>query len=335
MSWSGCATVPVPESVDRAADSVVIQAVCRRLLAALLGQQNLASGAWAYHQGQDAVEPTCLALMAIREVQGTRGALAARWLADQQTASGGWNAFEGHDGNGCWTTSLVVISLINSYPKSAGLQQAVRWLMNARGRESHWLWRWKFQTIDTKVRFNPRKYGWSWVDGTTSWVIPTALAVIALQKAVGSGRCQDGKCRGRIQLGCELLLDRMCPNGGWNAGNSVVFGVPLEPHIDATAIALLALRHYPALAAIEQCLRWLGPRVVQCPSPFSLAWAVLAMDVYRGLIPDMKTRVMAATERLIQLLDSGIGVGETCTQALAALAIEAAVGGENVFAVKA
>jgi hypothetical protein len=32
-----------------------------------------------------------------------------------------------------------------------------------------------------------------------------------------------------------MLLDRMCPGGGWNAGNSVVYGVPLTPHIDATA----------------------------------------------------------------------------------------------------
>ena len=119
-----------------------------------------------------------------------------------------------------------------------------------------------------------------------------------------------------------------------NAGNGVVFGVALEPHIDATAIALLALHHYPAAAAIEQSLRWLGAHAVICPSPFSIAWAVLAMDVYRDLIPDIKARVMAATERLIELLDTGIGVGDVHAGS-AALAIEAAAGGKNVFAVKA
>jgi hypothetical protein len=272
--------------------------------------------------------------MAIRAEKGASGRLAARWLEDQQTASGACRAFVAHDEDACWTTSLAVISLVNSFPTSAGLQRAVQWLIKARGREAHWLWRWKFQTIDTKARFDPRKYGWSWVEGTTSWVIPTALTIIALQKAVRSGLCQDGGCRGRIQLGCEMLLDRMCPGGGWNAGNGVVFGVALQPNIDATAIALLALRHYPAAAAIEQSLRWLLAHAVQCPSPFSIAWAVLAMDVYRDLAPEIKARVRAATERLIQLLDAGIGVGETCTQALAALAIEAAAGGENVLAVK-
>ena len=37
-----------------------------------------------------------------------------------------------------------------------------------------------------------------------------------------------------------MLLDRMCPGGGWSAGNSVVYGVALAPHIDAKSIALAA-----------------------------------------------------------------------------------------------
>ena len=36
----------------------------------------------------------------------------------------------------------------------------------------------------------------------------------------------------RIHLGVEMLLDRAC-----------VDGVPLRPHVEATAIALLALQH--------------------------------------------------------------------------------------------
>jgi hypothetical protein len=173
------------------------------------------------------------------------------------------------------------------------------------------------------------------VDGTTSWVVPTALAIIALEKAVRSALCRDDEIRDRVRLGCEMLLDRMCPGGGWNAGNSVVFGVALEPHIDTTSIALLALRSYGAESAIEQSLRWLGPRAVRCPSPFSTAWAILAMDAYGDLIPEAKAGAVAATQHLIELLNYGNSAPETCTAALAALAIEAAAGGENVFEVKA
>jgi hypothetical protein len=38
-----------------------------------------------------------------------------------------------------------------------------------------------------------------------------------------------------------MLRDRACVQGGWNAGNGIVFGSALIPHIDATGIALLVL----------------------------------------------------------------------------------------------
>ncbi len=63
------------------------------------------------------------------------------------------------------------------------LASGIQWLLNARGREANWLWRWKLRTFDNKVQFDPAKFGWSWVSGTTSWVIPTAFALIALQQA--------------------------------------------------------------------------------------------------------------------------------------------------------
>jgi hypothetical protein len=30
-----------------------------------------------------------------------------------------------------------------------------RWLVDAKGREASWFWRWKFQTVDNSVQFNP------------------------------------------------------------------------------------------------------------------------------------------------------------------------------------
>jgi hypothetical protein len=41
-----------------------------------------------------------------------------------------------------------------------------------------------------------------------------------------------------------MLIDRACPDGGWNAGNGIVLGTALAPHIDTTAIAVLALKEY-------------------------------------------------------------------------------------------
>jgi hypothetical protein len=79
-----------------------------------------------------------------------------------------------------------------------------------------------------------------------------------------------------------MLLDRACPRGGWNAGNSVVFGVELDPHPDFTAMAALALlrsgRGKQALAG--RSLDYLAVRLVDARSPYSLAWATIALSAY-------------------------------------------------------
>jgi hypothetical protein len=102
-------------------------------------------------------------------------------------------------------------------------ENAFRWLVAERGREGHWLWRWKFKTADHKVRFDPEKYGWPWTPGSASWVIPTAFSVIALKQYTVCNRLEASEKR--IKLDVEMLLDRMCVAGGWNSGNSVVYGV--------------------------------------------------------------------------------------------------------------
>ena len=35
---------------------------------------------------------------------------------------------------------------------------------------------------DRNVRFDPDKYGWPWVAGSASWVIPTAFSIIAIKQ---------------------------------------------------------------------------------------------------------------------------------------------------------
>src|SRR5207249_4961385 len=119
-------------------------------------------------------------------------------------------------------------------------------------RESRWPWKWKFRTTDTRVRFNPDKFGWPWMPDTCSWVVPTAFSVLALRQGVVC--CRSPEARFRVIRGIEMLIDRVCLNGGWNAGNGVVYGVDLWAHVDATAIALLPLRGEPQRPAITRSL---------------------------------------------------------------------------------
>ena len=98
----------------------------------------------------------------------------------------------------------------------------------------------------------------------------TSFALIALQAARQMGALAPG-AEDRIRLGTDMLLDRACPHGGWNAGNSRVFGVPLSPHADATAIALLALRGVAHQSEeVDRALDQLVARSLACAGP--LAW---------------------------------------------------------------
>lgn len=54
----------------------------------------------------------------------------------------------------------------------------------------------------------------------------------------------------------------------------------MTPHLDATALALLALRSEPANALVSASLDWLQQRAQSCFAPWSLAWTVLTLDAY-------------------------------------------------------
>jgi hypothetical protein len=72
------------------------------------------------------------------------------------------------------------------------------------------------------------------VAGTHSWIEPTALGVIAL-KAAGHERHE------RVQEAIRMILDRQLPHGGWNYGNTFVFGRELRPMPESSGAALAGL----------------------------------------------------------------------------------------------
>jgi hypothetical protein len=220
-----------------------------------------ATGAWGYRGNQDSVESTCLAMLALRRQPSIEFARAVHALQGLQNADGSWPAFTGDEPEGCWTTALAVLSLMRVRRATKPLASGIQWLIGARGREANWLWRWKLSMVDNKVHFDPAKFGWSWVSGTTSWVIPTAFALIALEQARQRGYNRTAQLDERVDLGTSMLLDRMCPGGGWNSGNGVAFGVALAPHIDATSIALLALTKLEGEPGVQRSVNWLVNRL--------------------------------------------------------------------------
>lgn len=291
------------------------------------------SGVARWRRSQWSIESICLMILALRRRRGPDLDRAIENLRFIQNRDGSWPAFAGDERTGCWVTALAAITLMIVGRESAGLASAIRWLIDAKGREANWFWRWKFQAVDKHVEFDPAKYGWSWISGTTSWAIPTAFSLIALRQAKTRSVNRTADLDLRTKMGTSMLLDRMCPGGGWNAGNGVAFGVPYAPYIDATAVALLALGGHPKEPGVQASLAWLVNRLPGCPSPYSLAWGVLALAAYRDISSEVNETLARATKELTALIETGVGTDDICTLAACALALEASEG-NNVFEVR-
>jgi hypothetical protein len=282
-------------------------------------RRTLPYGGWSSGTSRQAnVEVTCLALLALQYgvgiVEHDRNV-----LRQLQNADGSWPAFAG-DSEGCWTTSLAVIALVKSEPREP-IQRAAQWVLANKGRESNWLWNLKFRFADRTVQFDPNKYGWPWIPGTVSWVIPTAFALIALKQI---STCCEGRVTQRVRLGTEMLLDRQCPGGGWNAGNGIVLGSPLKPHLDTTAIALIALGDSASNSSTE-ALSWLRVNWRLCASPYGLAWAAVALDAQR------ESEFALCVRALEKSLLSRILELNTETLSVSSIALAAAEGEPNPF----
>ena len=199
-------------------------------------------------------------------------------LVKGQLSSGAWTASPAIGPPNAFHTAFAILALL-SHPDPAldlPIHLGLEWLAALQPTESHWLWKWKFRFFDRQVRFDPDKAGWPWIPGTVNWVAPTALSMLAFRAAQIMPQ--------RLESATAMLLDRTCPSGGWNAGNSVVFDVALDPHPDFTAMALLALRDLvaPTSDPIRKALAYLPIRLATSHSIYSLAWGIMALAAHQS-----------------------------------------------------
>ena len=136
------------------------------------------------------------------------------------------------------------------------------------------------------IRQDSSLSGWSWTPGTASWVEPTAHALIAL-RCIPAELHPPGASK-RRRLGERMLYDRMCPGGGWNSGNPLVYGVAGEPRVGPTAWALLALHDYRDRPENRESLDWLERVYPQIRGPASLAVAHLCLEAYERPLPPLE-----------------------------------------------
>jgi hypothetical protein len=235
----------------------------------------LAAGPWSYGpQVPSAAEPAAvaaLALIAHREWSLARQPVV--WLASLQQEDGavGVTASE-HAPH--WPTAWAMLAwqacrqgpdVALAEALARQIELAAQWALAHGGKTSE-----RPDTVghDTTLR------GWSWAEGTHSWLEPTCLFVVALRRC---GRAKHPRPRD----GQGLIVDRLLPAGGANYGNTTVLGNTLLPHLHATGLALLALAESGlADPRIEASLDWLAGRLDPDAPGMSLGLSLLGLTAW-------------------------------------------------------
>jgi len=249
----------------------------------LLKAQN-PDGGWGFHPGsQSRTEPTCWALMALSnspESASSEGtAHGIEFLRGAQLTDGSWPSTP-EEKTGCWVTSLACWVLGFTKGSGESVAKGLRWLCDDWPRDST-LWRrfvGRFSSQRHVFPINNSYRGWGWTPGTSSWVEPTAFALLALDSAPPA--IVPPRARRRRQLSEALLYDRMCPGGGWNCGNPSVYGVAGEPLVVPTVWALLALRTHSQRPESVSSLAWLESNIPNIHGAASMALARICVESY-------------------------------------------------------
>ena len=250
-----------------------------------LRQSQNIDGGWGFLAGKDSrVEPTAWATLALSEYcQGNeiQDALskAIGFFQNVQLADGSWAASPSQL-CGSWVTSLACWALLASGTETENFTAGLRWLQEDRPGDSGRWWRMLRRLAGSRniSGQSDSYYGWSWTPGTASWVEPTSYALLVLRSLPEAALSIE--MQSRIRIAKQMLYDRMCPGGGWNCGNPMVYGVAGEPQVTPTAFALLALLESSSRSEIEESLNWLEKHSVTVASPTSNALSNIVLHVF-------------------------------------------------------
>lgn len=280
-------------------DNYSAEALRNKVCLPLLLESQNADGGWGFQRRKlSAVEATCWAILALRalpESSSTKEAIekSAAWLRSTQLPDHSWPAWAGSP-SGCWVTSLACMALHEPGDANKAVDGGVDWICRAWPAEGTAWRRWLGQVIrggrPRRLDFSLR--GWSWTPGTSSWVEPTALTLIALHQLFPVNA--PPIVVRRRKLGEAMLYNRICTGGGWNSGNPEVYGVAGEPLVGPTVWALLALQNNCQRAENRDSLAWLSTEIRKIKAAGSLAIAHFCLSAYGVEIVPPWTKLRAA-----------------------------------------
>lgn len=165
-----------------------------------------------------------------------------------------------------WPTALAVLAWQDAPAYADAQKQAVKFLLETTGVH--------YRSQSSEVAGHDAAIkGWPWVANTHSWIEPTVLSVIALE-AAGYGQ------HDRVQEALRMILNRQLPHGGWNYGNTLVFGRELRPMPESTGTALSGLAGHVERGVVARSLDYLQGEINALRTPVSLGWGLLGLAAW-------------------------------------------------------
>ena len=162
-----------------------------------------------------------------------------------------------------WYTAYAIFAWTKAPGFEKNAQRAISFLLRTNGIHCA-------ESVKSTVSHDTTLQGWPWISDTHSWVEPTAMALIAL-KANGFEKHE------RANNAALMLIDRQLPDGGWNYGNTFVYGTELKPIPEYTAIALSALHGYITHEKVKKSLVYLERELETIRTPLTLSRGICAL----------------------------------------------------------
>lgn len=282
----------------------------------LLNQQNADGGWGAVSRKVSSTEATAFAVMALESLQRKElqknVAAGLDWLSHHQNSDGSWRLNDVTP-SGSWSTAIAILCL-SMFPEHRDRAlQGARWALTQEGNSVGWLGSliMRFTGQKDVNRINMDLKGWPWASGSFSWVEPTSYFLIGLKKLRTS--LAGTNVNERIRQGELMIYDRVCEDGGWNYGNSNVYGEALWPYPDTTALALIALQDNPHTSANQKSLEILEKSLNDTRSGLALSWSIICFQLYGRAVGTWR-------QLLVERFDETKFLGETKSLALAVLA---------------
>jgi len=263
--------------------------VVDQIRTALIARAN-ADGGWGYYE-RDAsrLEPTCWALLGLLSAN----ALDQRAIVNAAELVGRWQRNDGllvepelgpEDRPNVAFNGLAAWLLLRHRELAA--RTSIDALVGALGRAKGIA-----LPASTINRQDNALQGWAWIEGEFSWVEPTCWGLIALKAAtvpIQHARVRDAE---------RLLIDRCCPTGGWNYGNSNMLGQALHAYVPTSALGILAMQDRMDEPCVRRSLEFLKEHRTTERSAMALGLALIALRALGEAAADVEDALAAQWQR--------------------------------------